>query len=81
MFCHVSENWRGRPLITRVVVVDLIASTRTAQGLVIRAELDEAAYETGKTVTDEDMNSMAIERCDFHGEWNYRLSPRCAPLS
>ena len=81
MFCHITENWRGRPLITRMVVVDLIASTRTAQGLVILAELDEATYETGKTVTDEDMNSMAIERCDFHGEWNYRLSPRCAPLS
>jgi len=76
MFCHITENWRGRPLITRTVVVELIGSTRTAQGLAVLAELDDATYETGKTVTDEEMNCLAIERCDFHGEWNYSLSPR-----
>jgi len=81
MFCHITENWRGRPLITRMVVVELIASTRTVQGLAVHAELDEATYETGKAVTDEEMNSLAIERCDFHGEWNYSLSPRSAPPS
>jgi transposase len=79
MFCHITENWRGRPLISRMVIVELIASTRTAQGLAIHAELDEATYEVGKTVSDEEMNSLAIERCDFHGEWNYSLSPRSAP--
>jgi len=78
MFCHITENWRGRPLVSRVVVVDLIAATRTAQGLAIHADLDEATYETGKTVTDEEINALAIERCDFHGEWNYNLSPRNA---
>ncbi|MBM3334255.1 ISAzo13 family transposase, partial [Candidatus Sumerlaeota bacterium] len=76
MFCHITENWRGRPLISRMVVVELIVATRTAQGLTIHAELDEAPYETGQTVTDQEMNSLAIERCDFHGEWNYTLSPR-----
>lgn len=76
MFCHITENWRGRPLVSRVVVVELICATRTAQGLAIHADLDEATYETGKTVSDEEMNALAIERCDFHGEWNYSLSPR-----
>ena len=76
MFCHITENWRGRPLISRLAVVELIAATRTAQGLALYAELDETPYETGKTVSDEEMESLAIERCDFHGEWNYSLSPR-----
>jgi len=79
MFCHITENWHGRPLITRMVVVELIASTRTAQGLAVHAELDEATHETGMTVTDQEMNSLGIERCDFHGEWNCSLSPRNAP--
>lgn len=79
LFCHITENWRGRPLISRMVVVELIASTRTAQGLAVHAELDEATHETGRQVTDEEMSSLAIERCDFHGKWNYSLSPRSAP--
>lgn len=76
MFCHITENWRGRPLLSRVAVVELIAATSTQQGLTIRAELDEHTYETGKKVSDEEMALLAIERCDFHGEWNYRFSPR-----
>jgi hypothetical protein len=76
MFCHITENWRGRPLISRLAVVELIAATRTSKGLVLHAELDEATYETGKTVTDAQMESLALERCEFHGEWNYSLSPR-----
>jgi len=76
LFCHITENWRGEPLVSRVAVVELIAATRTTTGLLVQAQLDEAAYATGKTVTDEDMRSLAMERCDFHGEWNYSLSPR-----
>jgi transposase len=76
MFCHITENWRGRPLLSRVAVVELIAGTSTEQGLTIRAELDEDTYETGRKVSDEEMQSLAIKRCDFHGEWNYCLSPR-----
>ena len=76
IFCHITENWRGRPLISRLAVVELIAATRTAQGLAIHAELDETFCETGKAVSDEEMGSLAIERCDFHGEWNYSVSPR-----
>jgi transposase len=76
MFCHITENWRGRPLVSRVAVVELIAATTTQAGLRIQAEVDERTYETGRKVTDEEMAALAIGRCDFHGEWNYHLSPR-----
>ncbi len=75
MFCHITENWRGRPLTSQMAIISLISNTRTNQGLAIRAELDEGRYETGRKVTDEDMKTLAITRCDFHGEWNYSLSP------
>jgi transposase len=76
MFCHISENWRGRPLESRAVVVNLIANTRTDKGLTIEAELDDALYTTGIKIPDEDMANLAIIREDFHGEWNYRICPR-----
>jgi len=76
MFCHISENWRGRPLESRAVVVNLIANTRTAQGLAIEAEIDDRFYSTGIKVPDEDMEKLAIIRDEFHGEWNYRIHPR-----
>jgi transposase-like protein len=78
LFCHITENWRGRPLISRLAVVELIAATHTDQGLVVRAELDEGTYETKKSVSDDEMAAVNIERCDFHGEWNYSLAPRGA---
>jgi len=76
MFCHISENWRGRPLESRAVVVNLIANTRTEQGLAIEAEIDDAFYSTGIKIPDEDMERLAIIRDEFHGEWNYRIQPR-----
>jgi len=76
MFCHITENWRGRPLTSQMAIVSLISNTRTNQGLAICAELDHGLYETGKKVTDEDMKTLAITRCDFHGEWSYSLAPR-----
>jgi len=79
MFCHITANWRGRPLISRLAVVELIAATSTAQGLALRAELDETIYQTGRKVSEEEMDALALERCDFHGEWNYLLSPRPSP--
>ena len=75
MFCHITENWRGRPLIDHITIVNLISNTRTAQGLTIQAELDPSMYETGKVITDEEMEKLAITRCAFHGEWNYSLAP------
>ena len=79
MFCHITANWRGRPLISRMAIVELIAATRTAKGLALRAELDETIYQTGRKVSEEEMDALALERCDFHGEWNYLLSPRPHP--
>jgi hypothetical protein len=76
MFCHITENWRGRPLISRAVVVNLIGHTTTEKGLKIRAALDEHEYKTGIKVTDEELASISITPDKFHGEWNYRITPR-----
>jgi transposase len=77
MFCHITQNWRGRPLISREVVVNLIGNTTTAEGLRIQAQLDENTYEAGIKVTDQQLAELQIERDEFHGEWNYRVKPRC----
>jgi transposase len=76
MFCHITNNWRGRPLLSRQVVVNLIGSVTTAQGLRVKAALDENAYEAGIKVSDAELATVVIERDEFHGEWNYRVSPR-----
>jgi hypothetical protein len=76
MFCHITNNWRGRPLLSRQVVVNLIGSVTTAQGLRVKAALDENAYEAGIKVSDAELAAVVIERDEFHGEWNYRVSPR-----
>ena len=76
MFCHITANWRGRPLVSRQVVVNLIGNTRTREGLQIKAALDENTYAKGIKVSDEELASLAIERDEFHGEWNYRFQPR-----
>jgi hypothetical protein len=76
MFCHITENWRGRPLVSREVVVNLIGHTTTKTGLAIRSALDENSYPTGREVTEQQMESLAIKRDKFHGEWNYTLQPR-----
>jgi len=80
MFCHITNNWRGRPLVSREVVVNLIGSTTTDTGLHIRSQLDENAYEAGIKVSDEELAELTIERDQFHGEWNYRFCPRRDPL-
>lgn len=76
MFCHITENWRGRPLVSREVVVNLIGHTTTTKGLVIRSALDEHSYPTGREVTAEQMERLALKQEKFHGEWNYTLRPR-----
>jgi transposase len=76
MFCHITENWRGRPLVSREVVVNLIGHTTTKTGLEIRSALDENRYQTGREITDEQMEDLAIKREKFHGEWNYTIKPR-----
>jgi hypothetical protein len=78
MFCHITENWRARPLTSLMTVVNLIGNTQTKGGLSIQSELDVEEYEIGKKVEDEVMESLAITRCDFHGEWNYQIAPKLA---
>ena len=76
MFCHITENWRGRPLVSHEVVVNLIGHTTTRSGLTIRAELDRNHYPTGQPVTEQQMESLSLKRDGFHGEWNYMVLPR-----
>jgi hypothetical protein len=76
MFCHITQNWRGRPLVSRGVVVNLIGQTTTRTGFEIQAEVDTHSYETGIKVTDEELAAVRITRDEFHGEWNYTISPR-----
>ena len=76
MFSHITQNWRGRPLVCREVVVNLIGAVTTKEGLTIRSEPDENCYAAGRKVTDEEMESLSINRDAFHGEWNYTLAPR-----
>ena len=78
LFCHITQNWRGRPLTSLQVIVNLIGDTTTAQGLKVQARLDEAPYKTGIKVTDEQFNAIALRRKRFHGDWNYQISPRKA---
>ena len=75
MFSLISMNWRGRPLVSYETVVQLIGSTTSTSGLTIRCELDEGTYEKGRKVSDQELDSVCIERWDFHGEWNYTIYP------
>jgi transposase len=75
MFCFISQNWRGRPLLTHATIVSLIAGTETSTGLKIRCQLDKQDYQAGIKVTDEQMNSIRLEPSDFHGDWNYTIWP------
>jgi hypothetical protein len=80
MFCHITGNWRRRPLSSYGVIVNLIANTTTSTGLTIEAELDTRAYPTGIRITDEQMRELNLTKHNFHGsDWNYTLEPRTAP--
>jgi Rhodopirellula transposase DDE domain len=76
MFCHITENWRGRPFRSLGVIVNLIGNTRTDAGLRIDAGLDRGSYPKGIEVSDEEMAGLRIKGDDFHGDWNYTISPR-----
>lgn len=76
MFCHITENWRGRPLRSLEVIVNLLGSTTTTTGLRIQAELDTNTYSTGLKVRDEELAAVSLTQATFHGEWNYTISPR-----
>jgi hypothetical protein len=76
LFCFITKNWRGRPLTTYEVIVNLIASTTTKAGLTVRAALDPRRYETGVEVSAEDLARLQIRPAKFHGDWNYSIKPR-----
>lgn len=73
LFSHITMNWRGRPLESHEVVVNLIAGTTTRTGLTVRAELDPADYQKGIEVTEAEFTRIPLQRHDFHGEWNYTI--------
>ena len=76
MFSFITKNWRGRPLVDRATIINLIANTTTKKGLKIKAEIDENKYETGIKISDEELAQVNLYQYKFHGEWNYKISPR-----
>jgi len=76
LFSFITQNWRGRPLVSHQAIVNLIASTTTRTGLVVKAALDPERYDTAIQVADEELARLRLTPLPFHGEWNYTLSPR-----
>ena len=76
MFSHITQNWRGKALVSHEVIVNLIAATMTEKGLKVRAQRDENRYEKGKVPSEADLLSMRLIRDDFHGDWNYTIEPK-----
>lgn len=76
LFCHITQNWRGKPLRTFETVVELIGHTRTPAGLSVKAKLDSNDYPTGVVTPDDVMSALSLHKHAFHGEWNYELRPR-----
>src|SRR3989442_970847 len=75
LFSFISKNWRGKPLVTHQVILNLISATTTKTGLTVLARLDETHYPTGRKITDEELATVNIRRDAFHGEWNYSILP------
>lgn len=75
LFSYISMNWRGQPLISHEVIVNLIAGTTTKTGLKVHAELDDSLYPSGIKISDSEFEKIHITRNEFHGEWNYRIDP------
>lgn len=76
LFCHITQNWRGKPLRTFETIVDLIGHTRTTAGLRVKAKLDRRKYPTGIRITKAEMEALSLHQDEFRGEWNYALHPR-----
>jgi hypothetical protein len=76
LFSFISQNWRGKPLISHQVIIDLISATTTTTGLTVKSKLDTNIYEKGLKVSDQQMAEIQLRREKFHGDWNYRLLPR-----
>jgi len=76
LFSFITQNWRGRPLVSHQAIVNLIAATTTRKGLLVKAVLDTRHYEKGIKVSDEELAAVCITHHRFHGEWNYSILPR-----
>jgi hypothetical protein len=76
MFSFISKNWRGKPLISLAVIVNLIGSTKTEKGLKVNCVVDNEVYERGKEVSDSEFEAINIKQHKFHGEWNYTIAPQ-----
>ena len=76
LFCHITQNWRANPLVSRAAVVELIAATTTKTGLKVECAPDERTYEKGIKITDAEMEALDIRGHTFHPEWNYTVHPR-----
>lgn len=76
LFSFVSKNWRGKPLVSLAVIVNLIAATRTKAGLTVKCVVDYGTYPKGVTVPKREMEELNIQHDDFHGEWNYSIAPK-----
>ena len=79
LFSFISQNWRGKPLVSHLVILSLIGSTKTSTGLTVSCDIDRNSYPRGIKVTNEKMAAINIERHAFHGEWNYTIKPQTAP--
>ena len=79
LFAFITQNWRGKPLVSHQVIVRLIGATTTETGLKVTCEIDGGLYPKGIKVSDEEMETLNIRRADFHGEWNYTISPQRPP--
>jgi Rhodopirellula transposase DDE domain len=76
LFSLISQNWRGKPLISHQVIIDLIAATTTSTGLTVKSKIDTNIYEKGLKISDQQMAELHLRRERFHGDWNYKLLPR-----
>lgn len=79
LFSFITQNWRGKPLVTHQVIVSLIAATTTRAGLKVQAMLDENLYPKGRKVSDKQLAAVNLQRDEFHGDWNYTISPNLSP--
>ena len=79
LFAFIMQNWRGKPLISHQVIIELIGATATETGLPVSCELDGNLYPKGVQVTEQEMQAINLKRAEFHGEWNYTISPNQRP--
>jgi hypothetical protein len=80
LFSFITQNWRGKPLVSHRVIVQLIAATKTAAGLKVHAEIDPNPYPAGVKITDAELATVNLSRHDFYGDWNYTITPKAIAL-